>query len=368
MLSRASFAGNPQGRWVPQPIGSESFMRKQDFHYTLPPELIAHVPLARRSASRLLCIDGAAGSITDSVFEHLDQHLRQGDLLVFNDTRVWPARLYGRKDSGGRVELLLERLETSDCGWFHLGVSKKPAPGQGIVIDGEPGARLLVEARQGALFRLRSADGAPIPELLERCGHVPLPPYIARADVAADRERYQTVYARDPGSAAAPTAGLHFDQELLARLAERGIDSAFLTLHVGAGTFQNLREDDLEHVQLHREWCRVSADTVAQIEQTRRAGGRVVAVGTTVARSLEQAAATGTLMPYDGDTRLFIRPGWRFRAIDALITNFHLPQSSLLMLVCALAGTDLVLRAYAHAVAQRYRFYSYGDACLVLPA
>ncbi len=339
-------------------------MRKQDFDYSLPPELIAQSPPVRRGDSRLLVIDGRAHRVIDAQFESLGEWLRPGDLLVLNDTRVWNARLHGRKETGGVVELLLERLATPSSGWFHLGVSKKPKAGQRIDVADQG---LIVEVREGPLFRLRTADGSSIEALLERHGHVPLPPYIERADGQRDRERYQTVFAREPGSAAAPTAGLHFDQELLDALAARGIGHAFVTLHVGAGTFQNLREDELDRVVLHRESCRVSTELVAQIAECKAAGGRVVAVGTTATRTLESAAASGTLMPFEGDTQLFIRPGYQFRVIDALVTNFHLPQSSLLMLVCAFAGTEFVLSAYAHAVAQRYRFFTYGDACLVFP-
>lgn len=341
-------------------------MRKQDFDYQLPPDLIAQAPLPERSASRLLVVDPAHADVVDSEMRALPAWLRPGDLLVFNDTRVWPARLNGRKDSGGAVELLLERLDADDRGWFHLGVSKKPKPGARI--DVAPDCQFEVIARDGPLFLLRTTCATGIPALLARYGHVPLPPYIDRADTPGDHERYQTVFARDPGSAAAPTAGLHFDQSLLAALAARGVGFDYVTLHVGAGTFQNLREDELDKVVLHREWCRVSATLVARIAATKAAGGRVIAVGTTATRTLETAAATGVLQPFAGDTQLFIRPGYVFRVIDGLITNFHLPQSSLLMLVCALAGVECVLAAYRHAVAQRYRFFSYGDACLLWPA
>ncbi len=340
-------------------------MRKQDFDYSLPPGLIAQAPLPERSASRMLVLDRAARTWSDSRVRELPDWLRTGDLLVFNDTRVWPARLLGRKASGGAAELLLERLVAPDRGWFHLGVSKKPKPGGLIEVADD--CRFEVLERAGALFLLRSVDGADIPGLLARHGHVPLPPYIERADDAGDHARYQTVYARDPGSAAAPTAGLHFDEPLLAALRARGIGIDFVTLHVGAGTFQNLREDELDRVVLHREWCRVPPSLVERVRATRAAGGRVIAIGTTATRTLESAARGGELQPFEGDTQLFIRPGFEFRVIDGLLTNFHLPQSSLLMLVCALAGREFVLDAYRHAVEQRYRFFSYGDACLVLP-
>jgi S-adenosylmethionine:tRNA ribosyltransferase-isomerase len=340
-------------------------VRKQDFDYELPPELIAQAPLTERSAGRLLVLDPAVRAMHDSSVRRMTHWLRGGDLLVFNDTRVWPARLLGRKDSGGAVELLLERLAAADRGWFHLGVSKKPKPGGRILVADD--CVFEVVERDGPLFLLRTADGSDIPMQLARHGHVPLPPYIERSDTPGDHERYQTVFARDAGSAAAPTAGLHFDQALLQQLQEQGVGIDFVTLHVGAGTFQNLREDELDRVVLHREWCRVSAMLVERIAATKAAGGRVIAVGTTATRTLESAAAGGQLQPFDGDTQLFIRPGFEFRVIDGLITNFHLPQSSLLMLVCALAGHEFVLSAYRHAVAERYRFFSYGDACLILP-
>ncbi len=340
-------------------------MRKQDFDYDLPHELIAQAPLPERSASRLLVLDPVSPSISDSSVRALPHWLRRGDLLVFNDTRVWPARLLGRKASGGAVELLLERLLAADRGWFHLGVSKKPKPGGRIIVADD--CQFEVLERDGPLFLLRSVDGHDIPTLLAQHGHIPLPPYIARSDDASDRERYQTVFARDPGSAAAPTAGLHFDAQLLQQLRDCGVDADYVTLHVGAGTFQNLREDDLDQVILHREWCRVTPQLVERISAVKAAGGRVIAVGTTATRTLESAARSGRLLAFEGDTQLFIRPGYEFRVIDGLVTNFHLPQSSLLMLVCALAGTQFVLDAYRHAVAERYRFFSYGDACLVLP-
>jgi S-adenosylmethionine:tRNA ribosyltransferase-isomerase len=340
-------------------------MRKQDFDYELPPERIAQAPLAERSASRLLVMDPASRQYSDSTIRELPRWLRPGDLMVFNDTRVWPARLYGRKRTGGAVELLLERLLAPDRGLFHVQVSKKPKAG--AIIDIASGCAFQVLGRDGELFELRSVDGSDIQTLLVRYGHVPLPPYIARPDAAADRERYQTVYAREPGSVAAPTAGLHFDDALLAAIAARGIGIDYVTLHVGAGTFQSLREDELDRVVLHREWCRVRPELVARIAATKAAGGRVIAVGTTATRTLESAAAGGELLAFEGDTQLFIRPGYTFRVIDGLVTNFHLPQSSLLILVCALAGTEFTLAAYRHAVQARYRFFSYGDACLVLP-
>jgi S-adenosylmethionine:tRNA ribosyltransferase-isomerase len=342
-------------------------MRKQDFDYHLPEALIAQAPLPERSASRLLCASIGAGSIRDLGIRDLPQLLRAGDLLVVNNTRVWPARLYGQKASGGQVELLLERRRDASSGWFHLRVSKKPQIGSVVVVGA---IDLHVRERQDALFLLERIDGGELTALLDAHGRVPLPPYVTRADDSADRERYQTVFARDAGSAAAPTAGLHFDAPLLESLAARGVQCAAITLHVGAGTFQNLREDDVDKVVLHQEWLDVPAAAVEAIHACKAQGGRVIAVGTTVTRALETAAiasAPDALRPFQGETQLFIRPGFRFQVVDGLLTNFHLPQSSLLMLVSAFAGREFVLRAYAHAVAERYRFFSYGDASLWLP-
>ncbi|HEX7043967.1 MAG TPA: tRNA preQ1(34) S-adenosylmethionine ribosyltransferase-isomerase QueA [Burkholderiales bacterium] len=335
-------------------------MRKSDFRYELPPELIAQYPAEERTAARLLGLGRAAGELHELRFADLPQLLRAGDLLVMNDTRVIPARLYGTKPTGGRIEALIERLLDERRALAHVRASKPPRAGQVLAFDG--GLRALVEGRIGALYALRFETEAPLVQALERFGHVPLPPYIGRPDTPRDRERYQTVYARVPGAVAAPTAGLHFDAALLARLEAMGVERAFVTLHVGAGTFQPLREEELERVRLHAEYVEVGAAACAAIERARAAGRRVVAVGTTVVRALEAAARGGTLAPLAGDTDIFIYPGYRFRVVDALVTNFHLPESSLLMLVCAFGGTERVLAAYRHAVARRYRFYSYGDA------
>lgn len=334
-------------------------MRRSDFRYDLPPGLIAQRPLSERGASRLLALDGTDGSLKDLRFAELPGLLRPGDLLVFNNTRVMRARLFGHKDSGGRVEVLIERLLVPDVVLAQVRASKSPKPGRLIRLLG--GERLEVLAREGDLYRLQSLD-APFRALMEDQGHLPLPPYIERPDDAADAERYQTVYGTQEGAVAAPTAGLHFDQALLERLDRQGIARAEVTLHVGAGTFQPVRVEDLDQHQMHAEWLDVGADACRQIEATRARGGRVVAVGTTSVRSLETAATDGTLRPFQGDSRLFIRPGYRFRVVDALITNFHLPESTLLMLVCAFAGRAQVLDAYRHAIAQGYRFFSYGDA------
>lgn len=338
-------------------------MKRSAFRYDLPRELIAQEPLPERADSRLLQLPLDGAPLRDHSFRDLSGLLRAGDLLVFNNTRVIPARLFGHKESGGRVEVMLERLlSDSEC-LAQLRVSKAIRPGGTILL--EDGSRLEVSGREGAFFRLRCPGGG-LSKTLERLGHMPLPPYIARADTEADRQRYQTVYARRPGAVAAPTAGLHFDESLLAALDARGIERAEVTLHVGAGTFQPVRCEEIENHEMHAEYIEVPAAVCSAVERTRERGGRVVAVGTTAVRSLETAAADGALQPFAGDSRIFIYPGYRFRVIDGLVTNFHLPESTLLMLVCALAGTAATLAAYEHAVAQHYRFFSYGDAMLVL--
>ncbi|MBP6514155.1 MAG: tRNA preQ1(34) S-adenosylmethionine ribosyltransferase-isomerase QueA [Steroidobacteraceae bacterium] len=339
-------------------------MRRADFHYELPPELIAQAPLAERSASRLLALDGATGATRDLQFRDLPDLLGPGDLLVFNDTRVLPARVHGHKDSGGAVEILVERLLGGGRVVAHARSSKGFRPGMVVRLPG--GACATVLGRQDDLVEFEFDRDAR--DYLEMHGEMPLPPYIARAAGAADRERYQTVYAREAGAVAAPTAGLHFDAGLLARLAAKGVASAHVTLHVGAGTFQPVRVDDISEHRMHFERVTVPAGVVAAIARTRAAGGRVVAVGTTVVRSLETAALGGTLAPFEGETDIFITPGFRFRAVDALVTNFHLPESTLMMLVSAFAGRERVLAAYRQAVAGRYRFFSYGDAMFIEPS
>ncbi len=337
-------------------------MRAEDYAYDLPDELIAHEPARPRSASRLLVLR-PDGSTDDTRMSELPGLLENGDLLVFNDTRVIPARIYGRKASGGRVECLLERVSGEQEALCHVRASKSPRTGAVLRLDGD--ATATVTGRHGALFRLRF--DVPVMAHLERHGHVPLPPYIRRPDTSADRGDYQTVFAREPGAVAAPTAGLHFDEDLLASLAGAGVERAFVTLHVGAGTFQPLRPENLAEGRLHAERVIVGRDLCEAVARTRARGGRVVAVGTTAVRSLETAAAEGGLSPCRRETELFIMPGYRFRVVDAMITNFHLPESSLLMLVSAFAGRAAVLDAYRHAVGERYRFYSYGDAMLVFP-
>jgi S-adenosylmethionine:tRNA ribosyltransferase-isomerase len=334
-------------------------MRLSDFHYELPEDLIAQHPPEQRGASRLLCLDGPSGDVADRMFRDLPELLQPGDLLVFNNTRVMAARLHGRKASGGQVELLIERLLGEREALAHVRASKSPKPGSELLVEGR---RLTVKAREDDLFRLVLADGS-FTALMDQHGHMPLPPYIRRPDSAEDQARYQTVYAAAPGAVAAPTAGLHFDQPMLDRLAAMGVEQAFVTLHVGAGTFQPVRVDNIAEHQMHAEWVEVPQAVVDQVAATRARGGRVVAVGTTSVRSLEgAAAASGELQVFAGDTRLFITPGYEFRVVDALLTNFHLPESTLLMLVSAFAGHAQVMAAYRHAVAQRYRFFSYGDA------
>ena len=336
-------------------------MDRAEFHYDLPTELIAQQPLPERSASRLLVVRGH--SRQDRAFADLPRLLKANDLLVLNDTRVIHARLRGRKPTGGQVEMLLERVTGKRTATAQIRASRSPADGTELTLANGSSARVV--GRHGPLFRLEF--NADIEPMLEAHGEVPLPPYIRRGAAPEDRARYQTVYARDDGSVAAPTAGLHFDAELIQALRERSVETAFLTLHVGIGTFAPVRTQRIEDHRLHSEWCRITAGTRERIRQTRQRGGRIVAVGTTAVRALESAAQGDELEPFEGETSLFIRPGYRFRVVDALITNFHLPESSLLMLVCAFAGRERMLAAYRYAVAQRYRFFSYGDAMLIEP-
>jgi S-adenosylmethionine:tRNA ribosyltransferase-isomerase len=346
-------------------------VKLSDFHFDLPDELIARYPTAERTASRLLVLKGD-GSIEHRQFTDLLDYLDARDLLVFNNTRVLPARLFGRKRSGGRIEILVERVVDARRVLAHLRASKSPKAGAELMLTREPGsegcdARAIVRGRRDDLFEIEFVDADAI-AVMQAIGHMPLPPYIDRADEQADRERYQTVYAERDGAVAAPTAGLHFSETFLQRCRDKGVDIGFVTLHVGAGTFQPVRVDDIREHRMHSEWIEVAAPLVEQVRAARARGGRVVAIGTTSVRALESASATGELQPFSGDTAIFIYPGYHFRSVDLLFTNFHLPESTLIMLVSALAGRDHVLAAYRAAVEQKYRFFSYGDAMLVFPA
>jgi S-adenosylmethionine:tRNA ribosyltransferase-isomerase len=331
------------------------------FRFDLPPELIAQQPLPSRSSSRLLCLDGDTGELKDRLFSDFLDLVKDDDLLVFNDTKVIPARLYGRKESGGKVEILVERLLSSYMVLAHIKASRAPKAGSNLYIDDK---LIRVLERKGSLFKLES-DSLPFPQIMELLGHTPLPPYIDRADTQADAQRYQTVYAEQPGAVAAPTAGLHFDKNSMMEIEKRGIHLAMVTLHVGAGTFQPIRVEDTDDHEMHSEWLQLSEEVCRKVEQTRKRRGRVIAIGTTSVRCLESAALSGRLEPYEGETRLFITPGFKFKVVDAMLTNFHLPESTLLMLVCTFAGYENVLSAYKHAIDERYRFFSYGDAMFI---
>jgi S-adenosylmethionine:tRNA ribosyltransferase-isomerase len=345
-------------------------MQRTDFTYYLPPELIAQYPLPERGASRLLVLDGHSGEVGHHRFSELSGFLRDSDLLVFNNTRVIPARLWGQKTTGGRLEILVERVTGAHTAIAHIRCSKSPKAGAVLELcSGEGGApgpyRLTVTGRDGALFGVSSAGGPAIADILAAIGHMPLPPYIDRADEPADQERYQTVYAERDGAVAAPTAGLHFSENMLAGLAVRGIRRATVTLHVGAGTFQPVRAEAIEDHVMHAEYVEVDEAVCRAVRETRERGGRVVAVGTTAVRALESASGEGEIQPFCGDTDIFIYPGYRFRSVDAMVTNFHLPESTLLMLVSAFAGRDPIMAAYAEAIARGYRFFSYGDAMFI---
>ncbi len=339
-------------------------MKVSDFDFELPDELIARYPTASRTGSRLLRLNGPEGAISHHRFTELPQFLEAGDLLVFNNTKVVPARLFATKETGGQVEILFER-KLSDTNFLALvRASKALKPGARVTLEnGEP---LEMVQRHDDLFEL-ATQGEEVFSLLERCGHIPLPPYIDRADAQEDRSRYQTVYAEKPGAAAAPTAGLHFDQAMLDTLRAQGVNIAFMTLHVGAGTFQPVKVDDVKAHKMHSEWIDIPAELVSEVAATKAAGKRVIAVGTTSLRGLESASQSGRLQPMQGDTDIFIYPGYEFKTVDGLLTNFHLPKSTLLMLVSALAGQEQILAAYRAAVAERYRFFSYGDAMFITP-
>ncbi len=347
-------------------------MKTRDFHYQLPERLIAQTPSDVRSHSRLLHYSRKNQSIDHLRFSDIIDLINPEDLLVFNNTRVIPARMYGTKETGGKVEILVERLTSEFRCLAHVKASKTPKPGSVLTLQDPDGGQaqssshltVTVEGRDGDLFIL-SSKTITMAKIMERIGHMPLPPYISRDDTCEDFSRYQTVYAANPGAVAAPTAGLHFDENLLEKLEHKGVNSAYVTLHVGAGTFQPVRSEQIEDHEMHFEYLVVPQETVAKCQQTRQNGGRIIAVGTTTVRSLETASHNGELEAYTGETDIFIYPGYQFKSIDALITNFHLPESTLLMLISAFAGKDEMLRCYAEAVNEEYRFFSYGDAMFI---
>ena len=367
--SRASTSSAIPAVWKWRIINQKHFpgkflhMKTSDFDFDLPAELIAQFPLPARGQSRLLCLDGATGNREDRRFGDLPRFLKPGDLLVFNDTRVIKARLFGVKGSGGKIELLVERVLDEHHALAHIRASHAPKAGASLLLAGAIAATVV--ERQGELFHLRFAGERPLLELLEQYGSLPLPPYISHAPGELDETRYQTVYAREPGAVAAPTAGLHFDPAMLATLDKMGVKTAYVTLHVGAGTFQPVRVEEIAGHHMHSEWYTVPPETVDAVRQAKAAGGRVMAVGTTSLRALESAAAGGELEAGSGETNIFIFPGYRFRVVERLLTNFHLPRSTLLMLVSAFGGMENIRSAYRHAVEQRYRFFSYGDAMLI---
>ncbi|WP_456309305.1 tRNA preQ1(34) S-adenosylmethionine ribosyltransferase-isomerase QueA [Serratia proteamaculans] len=343
-------------------------MRVADFTFELPESLIAHYPQAQRSGCRLLSLNGPDGELTHGVFTDLLDKLNPGDLLVFNNTRVIPARIFGRKASGGKIEVLIERMLDDKRVLAHVRSSKAPKPGTELLLGDDENVQATMVARHDALFEIEFHDERPVLDILNVIGHMPLPPYIDRPDEDADRELYQTVYSQKPGAVAAPTAGLHFDEPLLAALREKGIETAFVTLHVGAGTFQPVRVDTIEDHIMHAEYAEVPQEVVDAVLACKARGNRVVAVGTTSVRSLEsaaQAAQDALIAPFFGDTKIFIYPGYHYQVIDVLVTNFHLPESTLIMLVSAFAGYQHTMQAYQQAVAEKYRFFSYGDAMFI---
>ncbi|WP_163371890.1 tRNA preQ1(34) S-adenosylmethionine ribosyltransferase-isomerase QueA [Endozoicomonas acroporae] len=337
-------------------------MQVSDFDFDLPDEQIARFPAEDRTGSRLLCLDGNSGEVRHQQFSDIESLLEPGDLLVLNNTRVIPARLYGQKETGGKIEVLIERVVEDNLALAQVRASKSPKPGA-VLLLADGAVRVVVEGRRDFLFILRF-ETSVLPLLLEH-GHMPLPPYIDREDGDSDRLRYQTVFAAKDGAVAAPTAGLHFDEALLARLEAKGVQKVFVTLHVGSGTYQPVRVEKIEEHVMHAEYIEVSEAVCQAVRETRARGNRVVAVGTTSVRSLESASASGEIAPFQGDSSIFIYPGYEFRSVDLMVTNFHLPQSTLLMLVSAFAGRENVLAAYKEAVEQKYRFFSYGDAMLL---
>lgn len=338
-------------------------MKKSDFVYLLPAELIAQKPLSDRQASRLLCLNRITGQVEDKQFSDFINLIDQNDLLVFNDTRVIPARLFGKKQSGGKVEILIERNLDAHRAIAHVRASKTPKAGSLIRLD--QGYYCEVLGREDDLFMLEFKGDTPLMQLLEHIGHIPLPPYITREDTVADRTRYQTVFARESGAVAAPTAGLHFDLSMMDSIKAKGIQTAFVTLHVGSGTFQPVRVENLSEHKMHKEYFVVPPATAEAVRQTRKAGGRVIAIGTTSVRALESASKSGQIESGFGDTDLFITPGYEFKSVDAMLTNFHVSESTLLMLVAAFAGHDAIKKSYQHAIEQSYRFFSYGDAMFI---
>lgn len=338
-------------------------MQRSAFHYSLPPELVAHYPLPERTASRLLVLDPVRQQRIHTQFARLPDYIEPGDLVVLNNSRVMKARLWGYKTTGGKVEILIERILEGQCAWAHVRANRAPKIGSRLLIAEQIEAVII--GRESQLFIVQFHTEQPIVAILEQHGEIPLPPYLRRAAEHSDHERYQSVFAERLGSVAAPTAGLHFNHSLLAQLAEKGVRVAFITLHVGAGTFQPVRVENIAQHSLHPEYVNVPEETCQAVQVTKEQGKRVIAVGTTVARSLETAGKTGNLRPFSGESRLFIYPGYSFQVIDALLTNFHLPESTLLMLTCAFGGYETVMQAYQEAIKQRYRFYSYGDAMLI---
>lgn len=338
-------------------------MKKSDFNYFLPQELIAQKPLPERSASRLLCLDKITGEIKDRQFADFIGLIEPNDLLVFNDTKVIPARLYGVKATGGKTEILIERVLDEFHAMAHIRASK--APKQNAILSLDKGFSCAVQEKSGDLYRLKFSGASSLQTILDEIGHIPLPPYINRQDDESDVCRYQSVFAKHAGAVAAPTASLHFDQPILECLKNKGVKLTFVTLHVGSGTFQPVRTEDLSRHRMHKEYFEVSPEAVEAVLETKSKGGRVIAIGTTAVRSLESASQSGILKACTGDTGLFITPGYRFKSVDALLTNFHLPESTLLMLVSAFAGYEQVMAAYRHAIHQKYRFFSYGDAMLI---
>jgi S-adenosylmethionine:tRNA ribosyltransferase-isomerase len=343
---------------------------RSDFNFDLPLNLIADYPSEQRTGCRMLCLDGSDGKLSDQHFYDLKNFLQPGDLLVFNDTKVIPARMYGKKDTGGAIEFLIERIISETCALTHIKASKAPKTGAVLHIDG--GYEVNVIGREGDLFKIETVGGKSLLDILYAVGHIPLPPYIDRPDETLDRERYQTVYSKYPGAVAAPTAGLHFDEAQLEDLKAFGVNMAFVTLHVGAGTFQPVREDDILKHHMHKEFVHLTKEVADAVIATHKAGHRVIAVGTTAVRSLESAAtfaktqnSADEIVPFSNDTSIFIYPGYKYQVVDALITNFHLPESTLIMLVSAFAGYEKTMNAYKHAVADKYKFFSYGDCMFI---